>query len=230
MKSDVYYRCDSQSQFAWYKNGLLGNGLGDFCLSELEKNMWWRWLSRFKTREVYDLIRQQFFALKKEHEKTLDLKPELQQKVISPQRALAMAKNIFVRGEFKRLREAIHHCKKDSQRLAQNLVSFSRQERNFKQTDWTIFPRAAFLFSARSPTGRSGLSRKRTCSAHEPRSWANARLEGTPLLSLPTLSYRSHTPSSWSLALPATILKWKRIGNWWANSIKMNFDQESAGW
>ena len=30
----------------------------------------------FKTREVYDLIRRQFFGLKKEHEKTLDLKLE----------------------------------------------------------------------------------------------------------------------------------------------------------
>ena len=175
-----------------------------------------------------DLIRRHFFCLKKEHEKTLDLKLELQRQVISPQRALAMAKNIFVRGEYKKLREAIRRHKKDSQRLAQNLVSFSQQEKIFRNTDWTIFPRATFLqqqyyltkqrtllsvektrldqlnlsfqnkqaeldarcqeaeaqhqieiiaarilrkkFSARSSTGRSGLSRKKACSAHEPRS------------------------------------------------------------
>ena len=86
-----------------------------------------------------------FFCLKKEHEKTLDLKLDLQQKVISPQRALAMAKNIFVRGDFKRLREAVRRHKKDSLRLAQNLVSFSQQEKIFRSTDWTLFPRATFL-------------------------------------------------------------------------------------
>ena len=92
-----------------------------------------------------DLIRRHFFCLKKEHEKTLDLKLDLQQKVISPQRALAIAQNIFVRGELKRLREVIRRRKKDSLRLAQNLAAFSQQEKNFKQTDWTIFPRATFL-------------------------------------------------------------------------------------
>ena len=99
----------------------------------------------FRTREVYDLIRRQFFGLKKEHEKTLDLKLELQQKVISPQRALAMAQNIFVRGDYKRLREDIRRYKKDSLRLAQNLLSFSQQEKIFRSTDWTLFPRATFL-------------------------------------------------------------------------------------
>ena len=56
-----------------------------------------------------------------------------------------MAKNIFVRGEYKKLREAIRRHKKDSQRLAQNLVSFSQQEKIFRNTDWTLFPRATFL-------------------------------------------------------------------------------------
>ena len=99
----------------------------------------------FKTREVYDLIQRQFFGLKKEHEKTLYLKIELQRQVISPQRAISMAKNIFVRGEYKRLREALRRQQKASQRLAQKLLAFSQQEKNFKQTDWTIFPRATFL-------------------------------------------------------------------------------------
>ena len=48
----------------------------------------------FKIREVYDLIRRQFFGLKKEYEKTIDLKFNLQNKVISPQRAISMTKNI----------------------------------------------------------------------------------------------------------------------------------------
>ena len=57
----------------------------------------------FKTQEVYDLIRRQFFGLKKEHERTLDKKADLQRRIISPQRALAMAKNIFVHGGFKKI-------------------------------------------------------------------------------------------------------------------------------
>ena len=35
--------------------------------------------------------------------------------IISPQRAIAMAKNIFVHGDFKRLREIMHRYKKDEQ-------------------------------------------------------------------------------------------------------------------
>ena len=72
----------------------------------------------FKTREVYDLIRRQFFALRKEHEKALEAKFALQRRIISPQRALAMAQNIFVGGEFKKLRAAVRQLKKDEQRLA----------------------------------------------------------------------------------------------------------------
>ena len=62
----------------------------------------------FKTREVYDIIRRQYFGLKKEYERTLDLKFDLQKRIISPQRAIAMAKNIFVGGDFKKLRDDLH--------------------------------------------------------------------------------------------------------------------------
>jgi hypothetical protein len=63
-------------------------------INEEQKNI-------YRTREVYDIIRHQYFGLKKEYEKTHDLKFELQRRIITPQRAIAMAKNIFVRGEFK---------------------------------------------------------------------------------------------------------------------------------
>ena len=79
----------------------------------------------YRTREIYDIIRRQYFGLKKEYEKTLDLKFDLQKRIISPQRALAMAKNIFVDGNLKRLRATIRQYKKDEQRLAQNIFSFT---------------------------------------------------------------------------------------------------------
>ena len=55
----------------------------------------------YKTREVYDIIRRQYFALKKEYEKTLDIKFDFQKRIISPQCAISMAKNIFVHGDYK---------------------------------------------------------------------------------------------------------------------------------
>lgn len=99
----------------------------------------------FKTIEVYDLIRKQFFAIKKEYEQTLDQKFSLQRQIISPQRALAMAKNIFVHGDFKRLREDIRQYKKDEQRLAQKLLTFNQCENIFLSRDWTADNRSAFL-------------------------------------------------------------------------------------
>ena len=99
----------------------------------------------FKTREVYNLIRRQFFGLKKEYESTLDAKSSIQRQIISPQRALTMAKNIFVRGDFKRLREAIRRYKKDEQSLAKKFLTFSHEEKMFRTRDWSVFPHSTFL-------------------------------------------------------------------------------------
>lgn len=55
----------------------------------------------FKTCEVYDLISRQYSALKKEYKKNFDMKFDLQKRIISPQCALTMAKNIFVHGDYK---------------------------------------------------------------------------------------------------------------------------------
>ena len=99
----------------------------------------------FKTRQVYDLIRRQFFGLKKEYENTLAKKFSLQRQIISPQRALAMAKNIFVRGDFKRLREEIRRYKKDEQTLARRVLDYDRKEKEFQNRDWSLFPRSSFI-------------------------------------------------------------------------------------
>ena len=99
----------------------------------------------FKTSEVYDLIRKQFFAIKKEYEQTLDRKSDLQRQIISPQRAIAMAKNIFVHGDFKKLRDDLRRYKKDEQRLAQKFLAFNQRENIFLSRDWTADNRSAFL-------------------------------------------------------------------------------------
>ena len=99
----------------------------------------------FKTREVYDLIRQQYRALKKEHEDLFVEKFHLQRQIISPQRAIFMAKNIFVGGDYKRLREEIRLYKKEEQKLAPKLLAFSKEEKEFQTRDWLVFPRSTFL-------------------------------------------------------------------------------------
>ena len=99
----------------------------------------------FKTREVYDLIRRQYRSLKKEHEDLFADKFHLQRQIISPLRAISMAKNIFVHGDFKRLREEVRRYKKDEQRLVQKSLAFSKEEKEFQTRDWSGFPRSSFL-------------------------------------------------------------------------------------
>ncbi|MBR3368950.1 MobA/MobL family protein [Candidatus Saccharibacteria bacterium] len=99
----------------------------------------------FKTREVYDLIRQQYRALKKEHEDLFVEKFHLQRQVISPERAVFMAKNIFVHGDYKRLREEMRRYKKAEQCLAQKFQAYAKEEKDFQMRDWSVFPRSTFL-------------------------------------------------------------------------------------
>ena len=99
----------------------------------------------FKTREVYDLIRRQYRDLKKEHEDLFVEKFQLQRQIISPERAIFMAKNIFVHGDYKRLRENIRRYKKEEQRLAPKLLAYDKEEKEFQKRDWSVFPRSTFL-------------------------------------------------------------------------------------
>ena len=99
----------------------------------------------FKTREVYDLIRQQYHSLKKEYENTFALKLTLKRQIISPQRAMAMAKNIFVHDDFKCLREDIRRYKKNEQTLAKKFQAYDCEEKKFQAQDWSLFPNSTFL-------------------------------------------------------------------------------------
>ena len=101
--------------------------------------------SSFKTREVYDLIRWQYFGLKKEYENTFALKFKIQRQIISPERAIFMAKNIFVHGDYKKLREEIRRYKKNEQRLAPKLLAYANEEKEFQRRDWSVFPHSTFL-------------------------------------------------------------------------------------
>lgn len=99
----------------------------------------------YRTRKVYDIIRRQYFGLKKEYERTLDLKFDLQKRIISLQRAIVMAKNIFVGGDLKRLRATFRKYKKDDQRLSQNIIAFNQSEKIFQSRDCSAASRSIFL-------------------------------------------------------------------------------------
>lgn len=99
----------------------------------------------YKTREIYDIIRRQFFGLKKEYEKTLDTKITLQHKIISPQRAFAIAQNIFTQGKLKTLRFSLRHLKRDSLKLDQKINVYRQREFVFLNKDWAIENRSAFI-------------------------------------------------------------------------------------
>ena len=99
----------------------------------------------FKTKEVYDLVRRHYFGLKKEYEKNLDLKFDLQQKIISPSRAFDMAKNLFLHGALKALRNDLHKYRKDEQLFSKNISDFSLREKNFLNRDWSSEERHIFL-------------------------------------------------------------------------------------
>ena len=99
----------------------------------------------FKTREVYEIIRRQYFGLKKEYEKTLDIKYDLQKRIISNARVIAMAQNIFVHGDLKIFRASLRKFKKDNEKFAKNLESYNQQEKMFKAKKWKSENQAAFL-------------------------------------------------------------------------------------
>ena len=99
----------------------------------------------FSTREVYDITRRQFSALKNDYEKALDLKFDLQHRCISPQRAIAMAQNIFVNGDLKKLRAELRQLKKDEQRLTQSIRDFNQREKFFQSQNWSEGKHSDFL-------------------------------------------------------------------------------------
>ena len=120
----------------------------DRAVDELKDAIFYQSISDkdyYKTREVYNILRHQYFALKKEYEEQLDLKFSYKQKIISPLRAVSMAKNIFVKGGLKKFRLSLRQYKKDREKFVKNLESFNQRENIFKNTKWTADNQADFL-------------------------------------------------------------------------------------
>lgn len=120
----------------------------DQAVDELRDEFFYQSISDkdyYQTKEVYNILRHQYLDLKKEYEKKLDLKYSYRHKVISPLRAISMAKNIFVKGCWKKLCASLRNLQKDTQKLAKKLEYFQQREEKFKSTEWTAANQATFL-------------------------------------------------------------------------------------
>ena len=88
----------------------------------------------FTFSEVKENLRQQCRFLKSEYEKSLDKKSNLMWKVISPARAISMAKNIFVHGGLKKLWEEKRKFEKAVGNFEKKFVAYQERESDFKNT------------------------------------------------------------------------------------------------
>lgn len=86
----------------------------------------------FTLAEVKENLQQQCRSLKVEYEKSVDKKNELMWKVINPTRAISMAKNIFVRGGFKKLREENWKYEKAVAELDKKIFEYRQRKLNFQ--------------------------------------------------------------------------------------------------
>jgi len=82
----------------------------------------------FTTGQIYEILRRQYFAQKREYQKALERTAQLKKKVISQNRALSMAEDLYLKGKRKKIRGDLRKLKKldapplqEQERLMQEL-------------------------------------------------------------------------------------------------------------
>ena len=82
----------------------------------------------FTTGQIYEILRRQYFAQKREYQKSLERTAQLKKKVISQNRALSMAEDLYLKGARKKIRADLRKLKKldapplqEQERLMQEL-------------------------------------------------------------------------------------------------------------
>lgn len=83
----------------------------------------------FTTKQIYDILRRQYYAQKREYLKSLDRTKQLKKKVISQNRALSMAEDLYLKGARKKLRAELRRLQK------QKTPSPQEQERLRKELE-----------------------------------------------------------------------------------------------
>ena len=71
----------------------------------------------FTTRQLYEILRRQYYAQKRDYLKALDNVAKLKKKVISTNRALSMAEDLYLKGSRKKLRADMRRLKKQEARF-----------------------------------------------------------------------------------------------------------------
>ena len=89
----------------------------------------------FSFSEVREKLSQQCRLLKSEYEKSVDEMNRLRWKVINPARAISMAENIFVHGDFKKLREEKREFEKTFSNFEKKFAEYQQRESDFKNTN-----------------------------------------------------------------------------------------------
>ena len=90
----------------------------------------------FSFSEVREKLSQQCHLLKSEYEKAVDEMNRLRWKVINPARAISMAENIFVHGDFKKLREEKREFEKSVSNFEKKFTEYQQRESEFKNANF----------------------------------------------------------------------------------------------
>ena len=93
----------------------------------IEKNINIALNRSYKTEDVYQLLMRRFYFLKKNFEKFSRLESKLSKKIISRPRALEMAKNIFVKGEWKIYREEVRIFQKEKSKVVSEEADLDKE-------------------------------------------------------------------------------------------------------
>ena len=86
----------------------------------------------FSFSEVREKLSQQCRLLKSEYGKSVDEMNSMRWKVINPARAISMAENIFVHGDFKKLREEKRRYEKSVSNFEKKFAEHQQREFDFK--------------------------------------------------------------------------------------------------
>ncbi len=69
----------------------------------------------FTTGQIYEILRRQYFAQKLEYQKSLERTAQLKKKVISPNHALSMAEDLYLKGARKKIRAELRQLQKQQE-------------------------------------------------------------------------------------------------------------------
>lgn len=91
----------------------------------------------FTAKEVRDNLYEQYRSLKRQHEEATAHSYRLMFQVISPQRAMKIAQNIFVQGGFKKLRSEQEAYQKALAKYERDVSENRKREMFFQNANWT---------------------------------------------------------------------------------------------